>query len=285
MPHLCLAQNVTLQEAIERAAPKLSEAEFRARLEVERATFDGLLDDDALALLILDELGLNDGAYVTIAGAKGRMEASIRVKVERIEAPRVFERAGRASGRVANVIVGDGTGAARLVLWDRDVDKVEDGTLREGGNLTIVNARVKEDRWGLELHASPWTVLEVEGALDPAKRKLLADVAGEDPTGEKTAPAVIEGPREATLTGRVLSLSPARTSPRPGGGVHFIADMDLDTADGRLRVVLRDEPVRQARAFFAGTSVRVTDCVERTRSTGAEWHTTKTSRVEATDQE
>lgn len=159
-----------------RVKGRVAEEEFLAKVREASAAFEGLLDDEACALLVLDEMGLNEGAYATLADLKGRSEATVRVSVERLEPPRTFEREGRDPGRVGNVVVSDATGEARLVFWDRDVEKMEDGTLRPGVNVTVVNARVKEGRFGPELHVGPWSVIEVEGALDPARAKLLADV-------------------------------------------------------------------------------------------------------------
>jgi hypothetical protein len=276
--------------AYERVKARLTEAEFRAKVEAERAAFDGLLDDEALALLVLDELGANEGAYLTLADLHGRTEATVRATVERVEAPRTFERAGRPPGRLVGCAISDATGRARLVLWDRDVEKVEDGTLHAGARVTIVNARVKESNWGLELHVSPWTVLEVEGALDPAKKKLLMDVrADAEPTagvpkptaaGPDEAPAPGAEPKEASVEGTVAALAPTRTFRRPDGGVGFVADLDLDMPEGRVRVVLWDEPVRQVRQFLPGARVRVTHCVLKPRGATTEWHTTRDSSIQ-----
>jgi replication factor A1 len=254
-------------------AGKMSEEEFLARIRAARAEFGELLDDEALALLVLDELGFNEGAYATLDDLAGRGEATVRVAVSRIDAPRTFQREGRPEGRVCNLLVTDATGEARVVLWDRDVDKTLDGTLRVGARLTLVNARVKESKWGVELHVGPWTVLEVEGAPDAAKRKLLADVQTDEP-----AP---EAPRE--IAGEVVALSATRAQPKPAGGVEFLADLDVRTPAGKARVVLHDDCVKQARALAPGSRVAVDALETRVRGTANELHTTAASRVRAQD--
>jgi ssDNA-binding replication factor A large subunit len=251
-------------------AGKMSEEEFLARIRAARAEFGDLLDDEALALLVLDELGFNEGAFATLDDLAGRGEATVRAVVARLDAPRTFQREGRPEGRVCNVLVRDATGEARVVLWDRDVDKTLDGTLREGARVTLVNARVKETRFGLELHVGPWTVLEVEGAPDAAKRKLLADVQ-QEPEPPKTV---------ERIEGVLRQLHATRAQPRAEGGVEFLADADVETPEGRrVRVTLHDECVRQARALPPGARVAIDALETRVRGTADELHTTARSRV------
>lgn len=268
----------------------MSREEFLERVAALRTEFDGLLDDEALGLLVLDELGLNEGAFVKLDELRGRSEASVRVDVLRIEPPREFAREGRAAGRVCNVIVRDGTAEARIVLWDRDVDKAEDGTLRAGACVTLINARVKDDaRYGPELHVTPWSRIDVEGELDPAKRKLLLDVI---PEGDSLALALaVESdvkPRAMTmdapgpLRGIVRALSPTRPFRRAEGAVGFVADLDVEVgSEGVVRVVCWDEAVKAARGFAEGDPILIEDLVAKPRGQWVEWHTTKESTLKA----
>ncbi len=162
--------------------PAITADAFQARATELSQTFNDLLDDDALGLLILDELGLNEGAIVTLTECAGRAEASVRVRIDRIEAPREYDTQ-KGTGRVGNIAVSDPTGTARLTLWNKDVNRIDDREFAEGDVVRVLNARIKDTRWGLELHVGQWTALEVEGAMDPAKRKLLTDV---DPKADPT---------------------------------------------------------------------------------------------------
>lgn len=264
-----------------RLLARMSEAELEQRIEKEREAFGGLLDDEALHLLILDEMGLNEGAYVTIGDLKGRPDATVRVSVDRIDPPREFEREGRPPGRVVKCQVSDATGTARMVLWDKDVDKVEDGTLRPGARLTLVNARVKETSFGVELHVGPWTVLDVEGALDPATRKLLQDVAvqGETPGAQAAGSGAAQVTLPGTLSGTLAWLSPTRTYRKSEGGVGFACDADVDTPRGRVRLVAWDEMVKAVRALPLGAPIVAENVVQKVRGAATEWHTTRESAI------
>ena len=273
---------------LDRVKGKVDEADFAARIEKARAEFDGLLDDEALALLVLDELGLNEGAYVTLADLKGRAEATVRVTVDRLDPPREFQREGRPSGRVCNVLVSDATGEARVTLWDRDVEKAEDGTLAVGARVTLVNARVKDSKWGVELHVTPWTVIEVEGAPDPARRKLLMDVQGTDDAlslalrkEEDLKSFQARLPAGGPLMGTLVSVSPTRTYRKADGGVGFVCDVEVEAAEGRVRVTLWDELVRDVRKVQPGAPLVLEGLVAKARGAAMEWHSGSGTRLKA----
>lgn len=274
----------TVDLMLQRVKGKVDVQDVLARIEKARVAFDGLLDDEALCLLVLDELGLNEGAYVTIADLKGRTEATVHVTVDRIDPVREFQREGRPSGRVCNVLVSDATGEARMTLWDRDVEKAEDGTLREGARLRLVNARVKDSKWGVELHVSPWTVLEVEGQLDPAKRKLLMDVAGdgldvalarEDDVRSFQARVPAGGP----LSGMLATVSPTRPYRKSDGSVGFVCDVEVDAGEGRVKVTLWDDLVRDVRKLPIGAPLLLEGLVSKTRGTSLEWHSSGQTKL------
>lgn len=243
-----------VEALVARAASKMEPGAFRARVAELRRDTDGLLDDEALALLVLDELGLNEGAIVVLAEAASRAEATVDVLVAGAPSTRGFDRKDGTRGEVTNVPIEDASGRASLVLWDRDGEKA--AGLRTGARVRIVAARVKPSRFGLELHAQPWTLLEVEGAPSAAKAKLLADVAAEP---------------SRDLVGRVSRVLATRSFLRPEGGVGFAATLVVETPQGEAHVEVVDELVRVARALPAGTSVRVTDLLgegaRRTAST------------------
>lgn len=275
---------------LERLRAALGAGEADARMAQAREAFGRLLDDEAVALLLLDEMGLNEGAYVTVGDLAGRSEATVRVSLDDVEPPRTFARSSGGEGRVVNCRVSDATGSARMVLWDRDVEKTEDGTLRKGCRLTLVNARVKEGRYGVELHVGPWTVLDVEGALDPARKKLLQDVApdGAGPDAPAAASARAGGlvqstlPREegpATLAGTLAAVAPTRPVRRGDGSVGFVCDVDVDTPRGRVRLVAHDEAVKAVRAIPAGAPLVAENVVAKVRGAATEWHTTRESVV------
>lgn len=295
---------MTLDAIADRAAAKLDRAAFLARVEERRAEFAGLLDDEALGLLVLDELGLNESAVVLLKDLKGHDEATVVVDVVRVHPPREFQKEPRPGpdgapgtpqvGRVMNVDVRDGTASAKLVLWGRDIRHAEEGDLKPGARAKVVNARVKDSRWGLELHCGPWTRFEVDGALDAAHRKLLLDTRADyDPLegrpvaveGEAASPYAALGalPRDrpaVDVKARLLSLSPTRTFQRRDGSVGFVTNATLEDATGRVTLVCWDDAVRAVRKVMIGCEVVVKDAQVREKDGRAELHTGRTTVLE-----
>jgi replication factor A1 len=75
--------------------------------------------------------------------SEGMMGVDVICKVLMVYEIREFEREGQEPGRVVNLLVGDETGRARLVLWDEDVAMVEKGQIKEGEVIKAKNAYVK----------------------------------------------------------------------------------------------------------------------------------------------
>jgi replication factor A1 len=73
----------------------------------------------------------------------GMPSVDVVCRVMRIYEVREFEREDKTKGKVANLVVGDETGVARLVLWDEDVGLVEKGQIKEGDIIKVKKGYVK----------------------------------------------------------------------------------------------------------------------------------------------
>lgn len=74
---------------------------------------------------------------------EGMSSVDVLCKVMRIYGVREFEREDKTKGRVVNLIAGDETGRARLVLWGEDVGLVEKGQIKEGDVIKVRKGYVK----------------------------------------------------------------------------------------------------------------------------------------------
>jgi len=77
---------------------------------------------------------------------EGDTSVDVVCRVVRIYEPREFERDDKTKGKVVNLIIGDETGTAKLVLWDEDVELVEKAMINEGDTIKVKNGYVKV-RW------------------------------------------------------------------------------------------------------------------------------------------
>ena len=72
---------------------------------------------------------------------------------------REFNKNGR-SGRVANFLIGDETGAVRIVVWDEPIiNKV--ANLKEGDIVRVKNSYSRENRGYMELHLGSRSEIDI----------------------------------------------------------------------------------------------------------------------------
>jgi replication factor A1 len=147
------------EELYDRVRDIISRQEFEARVKEEVEVWGGLLEEDAAALLVIDQLGRNEVTFRKVADLYEGGEAFLRVRVESISPVRGFERRDGAQGRVVNLVVRDDTGRCRVVLWDDEVDLVTSGKLAVGSSLKVVDGYVRRGRYGLEVTSGKWGVI------------------------------------------------------------------------------------------------------------------------------
>ncbi len=134
-----------------KAKDLLSQEEFGARVRRKAEEWGGLLDEDAAARLVLDELGRGEADFQAIRDLREGMEATLRVRVDAVGPIRSFPRQDGTTGRVVNFEISDGTGQCRLVLWDQDVALAERGRIGVGSSLRLLDCFVRPSRYGLEI--------------------------------------------------------------------------------------------------------------------------------------
>jgi replication factor A1 len=78
----------------------------------------------------------------------GMKNIKIKGRIIQISETREFERKDGKKGRVCNLILTDGTGEVRLPLWDKQVNMVVEGKIKEGDVVEIKNAFAKDNVFG-----------------------------------------------------------------------------------------------------------------------------------------
>ena len=146
----------------ERAKDLLTKEEFQARVVAKIDAWGGLLDEDAAARLVLDEMGRGAVSFQTVGDLREGMEVTLRVTVEAIGPIRQFTRQDGSQGRVVNLDIADEKGRCRLTLWDEDVALVEGGRIALGATLRLLDCFVKVSRFGTELSRGKFGTVLVE---------------------------------------------------------------------------------------------------------------------------
>lgn len=125
------------------------ERELQAKIDELREEFGGLLEDEVLRKIAMDEVGkLN---HKTIAEFKDKDEVSTEVIISSISDIREFIRRDGEVGQVRNLIVEDDTGSCRLTLWDEDVYLPDEEGWQPGEKLRLINCYVKFTDYGTDL--------------------------------------------------------------------------------------------------------------------------------------
>ncbi len=133
----------------------LSKGEIERKIK-EIAKRHGI-SEHAAAVMLAEELGvkLDEGEELLhIADlVPGMGNVNIVARVLRKFPPREYQKKDGSTGRVANLIIYDSTGQARLVLWDNFVSKYYN-ELNPGDIIKVIDPLVKEGLRGIELHAN-----------------------------------------------------------------------------------------------------------------------------------
>lgn len=141
----------------------MTKEEFESEIKKRNEEYEGLLSEEAISYLIVDEKGRIIPTKQKVSELKHGESASLEVNVHEIKEPREFKRKNGSSGQVVNVIVFDETGKCRLTLWDKDVEAVKNGIITNDSKIRIVNGYVKITDFGTEISCGRWGLLFIDG--------------------------------------------------------------------------------------------------------------------------
>jgi ssDNA-binding replication factor A large subunit len=278
-----------LEEHYEKVDDLYSEDEFLEELEDVVQRNGGLLDRDVAALRIVDEAGRNEDAVVGLADLADRAEASVLVRVEEVQEASTFSN-DDGSGTVRNVPVYDGDGRARLVLWDEDVEEADD--LAAGDAVRVVNARVKNTGYGLELHMGRWSeiVPVPDDEVDDLPRQPPddADALAGARTEERPVTPLAEvepGETGVRVRGEVVRVEPTKTFRRDDGSQGFLAKAHLRDDSGTRVLTAWDDQVRDLQDFDVGQPVEATGLRAKEYRGDVELHTSRSTSLTRPDDE
>jgi replication factor A1 len=153
----------TKSELFELVKDIMTKDEFESEIKKKTEEYEGLLNEDAISYLIVDEKGRIAPTKQKVSDLKHGDSASLEVKVEEIKDPREFKRKNGTEGQVVNIIVTDETGKCRLTLWDKEVEAVKNGIITIDSKIRIANGFVKVTDFGTEISCGRWGLLFVDG--------------------------------------------------------------------------------------------------------------------------
>jgi replication factor A1 len=149
-------------EIFEMIKDLMSKEDFEREVQTRFDSYEGLLNKDAVAYLIVDEMGRNVIESKKISDLKNGDSVSISVFVEGLGEVREFKRKDGTPGRVANLTVSDKAGFCRFTLWNKDVEAIQNLAIKVGSKIKIVNGYVKVTDFGTEISTGRWGMFSVE---------------------------------------------------------------------------------------------------------------------------
>lgn len=156
----------------------LEREEIEKKVKDKLNQLSDLISKDGAAHIVANELGVK--VYETPSTTPKKISikelnpafknVELLVKVLKVNEIRNFKTSSR-EGRVANVLVGDDTGTCRLVVWDeKQIKELEQGCLKDGCTLKVVNCYVKENNFGgKEVHMGS----QASWIVDPAGESVI----------------------------------------------------------------------------------------------------------------
>jgi len=151
---------LSVEDVIEKikAETGLSEEEIREQIKAKLKSLEGLVSEEGAAYIVASELNVSlfkefsSGALKIKNVLAGMNNVELVGKVVTIRPPITFSKDGK-KGEVASFIIGDETGKIRVVLWDKRIELIKNGELKEGDVVKIKNAYAKESIYGgCEIH-------------------------------------------------------------------------------------------------------------------------------------
>lgn len=220
-----------IEEIFSQLADQISREEFESRIEEKVSLMAGLCDRRTAAMLIARELG---AAEVLIKIGRIKPESgtvTFTGRVLSISDIREFMRSDGSTGRVANLTMGDETGAVRVALWDDATDLIKSGDLRVDQCLKV-RGLAKEGYPGTEVSLGrSGSFEEVDIDIKPRVEPFKVSEIQRD-MGEVNLVAAVVDPGEA------------REFVRKDGSKGFVRTVLLGDETGKIRLNLWNEQAR-----------------------------------------
>jgi ssDNA-binding replication factor A large subunit len=139
------------------SATNLPSEAIRGRINNKIKELSGLVSEEGAAHIVANELGVNlierteDGKVKIKNLIPGLRNIDIKGSVKRLFPVHTFVK-NNVEGKVGSMIVSDGTGEVRLVIWDHRVEHLEKGEIDIDSQVSVRGAFVKEGKYGMEVH-------------------------------------------------------------------------------------------------------------------------------------
>ncbi len=245
----------------------MSKSEFKNRISKYSKKYSGLINDDVIAYMIIDELGRNFSNYSNISALYPGSRATMFVTVAPPE-PKIFTK--RKDARPgAEVFISDSTGRARLILWDKQhVELIENKQIKLGTKLKIINAKISKSQYGIDLSLDRFESLIINPSDFPEGNDFndidelnISDISN----------VTADGP--VNVIGTISGKNSLRTFYRKDKSEGQVLNLELYDGTGSIRITLWDEHARIADGFSVGDHIKIINGYSKLHNSVREIHT------------
>jgi len=249
----------TKDQLYERIKDIQTKDDFEKEIAKRQKECDDLIDEDAIALLVVDELGRNKQTISNLADIESGLECTVFGKVTTVGELRNFTRKNGSPGTVVNLEITDDTGSCRLVLWNKDVELVKNKTIQQGTHVKLINGYTKDGFNGMEINTGRWSLLEIE----PENMPLLNN----------------KQPINNMVEGTLISIESTNAFFRDNGEFGFVTKIKIKEKDDVKQLTVWDEKVKEIQRFKQGDSIEITNVDKRQKNGNEELHVNGNSTI------
>jgi hypothetical protein len=235
----------SVDRSYKRVSDLMDREEFDGEVASLVARSGELFSEELAALMVVDMKGRSEVRIPTLDRVRPGSTTVVRGFVARIISVREFTKQGMAQ-KVANVLLKDGTGEVRLVLWDDKSRLAEGGEMSPGVWVRAANVNVKRDKDLLEAHAGrSSTVYMEEGTMELEDQvEAVFDV-------EMTPLKELKEGEFVSVSGEVVAVRGPRSFRRRDGSRGRVLNVTVFDGDAMAILVLWDDLA----ASFGGVAV------------------------------
>jgi replication factor A1 len=161
----------------------------------------------------------------------GMGDLNLTGKVLEISDVRTFQRKDGTAGKVGNLLLGDSTGAIRVVLWDEKADILTG--VECGDAIDVINGYARENTFShkVELQIGNQGIIRKSEKQIEYKEKFL-------PIAD-----IVADMYDINIIGKVLDISVVRTFEKKNGSPGRVRNLLLGDATSKISVSLWDEKI------------------------------------------
>lgn len=240
-----------IEEVYKKLGGKIPPDEFKSKVEEKVESMNGLCDTKTAALLVANEMGVNEIIKIKdMTVDKGNV--TFIAKVLSISDIREFSRDNDTIGRVVNLTLADDTGSIKAALWDEACDLVKIGDIKAGQNLKV-KGYVKDGRNGLEVNVGRGGSIEhFEKDISVKIRSLKIN-------------EIKAGANGLNIVGKIVDMGIVKTFQRKDGTTGKVRNITIGDQTGKIRLTLWDKKADEP-GVKAGDSVEVINASARENS-------------------